>query len=140
MTSDRDQFAELPHVGREVGSPPGGASGTYQSVVVLLATLIAALGTMAAGFTLIVAIGYVLGGYVGAIIPVAVVAMILRSRFALNRLRPVAVSLAAYQDRPTLGTRRTLGVLTTTRAAADHSVRAHLRISKHKPAAASSFS
>lgn len=75
---------EIPRVGRDMGSPRGtagdayeAASEVYQSVMVALAKLIGFLVMMAAGSTLMVIIGYVLGGHVGAFITVAIVATIL---------------------------------------------------------------
>jgi hypothetical protein len=46
-------------------------------VIVQLAKLVGFLVMVAAGLTLLVAIGYVFGGYLGAFIPVATVATIL---------------------------------------------------------------
>lgn len=75
---------EIPRVGRDMDSPRGiagdayeAASEVYQSVMVALAKLIGFLVMMAAGSTLMVIMGYVLGGYVGACITVAIVTTIL---------------------------------------------------------------
>jgi hypothetical protein len=84
MTPEPTWNVEIPRVGREVGSQCGPASegdqpagDADQSVMVLLAKLVGFLVMMAAGLTLMVAIGYVLGGYVGAFITVAIFATIL---------------------------------------------------------------
>lgn len=84
MTPEPYPNVQIPRVGRDVDSPRGTASDAYQaasepyqSVMVVLAKLIGFLVMMAAGMTLIVTIGYVLGGDVGAFIMVAIVATIL---------------------------------------------------------------
>jgi hypothetical protein len=84
MTPELYRNVEIPRVGREMGSQGGPAGDVYQaageasqSVMVLLAKLIGFLVMIAAGLTLLVAIGYFLGGYVGAFITVAIFATIL---------------------------------------------------------------
>jgi len=84
MTPDPSWNIEIPRIGRHAAAQRGPASDAYQaageayqSVMVLLAKLIGFLVMMPAGLALIVAIGYLLGGYVGALIPVAIAATIL---------------------------------------------------------------
>jgi hypothetical protein len=84
MTPELYRNVEIPRVGRDVDLQRWPASDAYQaageayqSVMVLLAKVIGFLVMMAAGLTLMVAIGYVLGGYVGAFITVAIFATIL---------------------------------------------------------------
>lgn len=112
---------QIPRVGRDVDSPRWPTSDVYpaagepyQSVMVVLATLIGFLVMMATGSTVIVGVGYVLGGYVGAFITAAIVSAIFMVVFRSDKAEACRGQLSrgpgrGTPDRDVIGTRR-LGV------------------------------
>jgi hypothetical protein len=121
MTLEPYLNVQIPRVGRDVESPRWPTSDVYpvageayRSSMVLLAKLIGLLVMMAAGLTLIVATGYVLGGYVGALITVVTAATILIVVFRSDKAVACRGQLArgpgwATPDRDVIDTRR-LGI------------------------------